>query len=170
MRPALRTLGRVNPTRLPAPTGTVRPGTAADLDLAAEISTELRGAAHTAEIGFAMRRGARLLVCEDRGYAVAQAGYGTWLLAARDETAATELLWRALEAGGDAERPVRWITGGQDWAVRVVLGAGLQPDRARSDLRAWRSRPTGSVSAQRGLRLTCRSPSCRSPRGVRLGG
>jgi hypothetical protein len=104
----------------------VRTAGAADLELAAEISRELRGAPHTAEIEFALRRGAQLLICRDRGFAVAQEGYGVWLLAARDEASATELLWRALDIGGAAEQPVRWITAGQDWAVSVLLGAGLR--------------------------------------------
>jgi len=34
-------------------------------------------------------------------------------------------LWRALDVGAAADQPVRWITAGQDWAVSVVLGAGL---------------------------------------------
>ncbi|MDQ2896030.1 MAG: GNAT family N-acetyltransferase [Actinomycetota bacterium] len=125
LRPALRTLGQVDRRALPPHSASVRAGTSADLDLAAEISHELRGAAHTAEIQYALSRGAELLVCGERGYAVAQDGYGVWLLAARDEAAATELLWRALDVGAAAERPVRWITAGQDWAVAVVLGAGL---------------------------------------------
>ena len=53
--------------------------------LAAEISREQRNAPHTDEIRFALRRGGQLLVCPDRGFAVAQDGYGVWLLAARDE-------------------------------------------------------------------------------------
>lgn len=125
LRPALRTLGQVDRRTLPPRSEAVRTGSAADLDLAAEISRELRGAAHTAEIQYALGRGAELLVHRDRGYAVAQDGYGVWLLAARDEAAATELLWRALDIGATAERPVRWITAGQDWAVSVVLDAGL---------------------------------------------
>jgi len=125
LRPALRTLGQVDRSTLPPRSDLVRTGTAADLDLAAEISREMRGAAHTAEIEYALDRGAELLVHGDRGYAVAQDGYGVWLLAARDEAAATELLWRALDIGAAAVRPVHWITAGQDWAVSAVLGAGL---------------------------------------------
>jgi hypothetical protein len=126
LRPALRALGRVDRRALPPRSASVRAGDAADLELAAEISRELRGAAHTAEIDFALRRGAQLLVCGDRGFAVAQEDYGVWLLAARDDAAATELLWRALDIGGAAEQPVRWITAGQDWAVSVALSAGLR--------------------------------------------
>ncbi len=125
LRPALRTLGQADRRTLPPRSDSVRTGTVADLDLAAGISRELRGAAHTAEIEYALGRGAVLLVHEDRGYAVAQDAYGVWLLAARDEAAAIELLWRALDIGAAAQRPVRWITAGQDWAVSVVLGAGL---------------------------------------------
>jgi len=78
LRPALRTLGQVDRRALAPRSDSVRTGTAADLDLAAEISRELRGAAHTAEIQYALGRGAELLVHGDRGYAVAQDGYGVW--------------------------------------------------------------------------------------------
>lgn len=126
LRPALRTVGQVDRGALPPRSRSVRTGTTGDLGFAAEVSRELRGAAHTAEIHYALGRGAQLLVWEDRGFAVAQEAYGVWLLAARDEAAATELLWCALDIGGTAERPVRWITAGQDWAVSVVLEAGLR--------------------------------------------
>ena len=46
---------------------------------------------------------------------------------ARDDEAAAALLWGALELAGELERPcVRWITGEQEWAIRVVLEAGLR--------------------------------------------
>ena len=50
-----------------------------------------------------------------------------WLLVAREADAGRALLWRALEVAGDADgRLVRWILGGQDWAVDVVCRAGLR--------------------------------------------
>jgi hypothetical protein len=53
--------------------------------------------------------------------------FGVWLLVARDDEAATALLWSALELATDADRPfLRWITGDQEWAISVALAAGLR--------------------------------------------
>jgi hypothetical protein len=74
-----------------------------------------------------MGSGARLLRLGDRGFALAQPGMGLWVLVARDEQAAATLLWSALELAGDTDRVgVRWITSGQDWAIDVVVRAGLR--------------------------------------------
>jgi hypothetical protein len=49
-----------------------------------------------------------------------------WLLVATDEDAAAQLLWASL-ALADTERPaVRWITAAQQWAIKVVVSAGLR--------------------------------------------
>jgi hypothetical protein len=45
-----------------------------------------------------------------------------WTLVARDEEAATILLWNAL-ALTDGEVSVRWITGEQQWAIDVIVRA-----------------------------------------------
>jgi hypothetical protein len=68
-----------------------------------------------------------LLRFEDRGFAVTLPGHGVWLLAALDDEAAEALLWRALETVGSTDRPgIRWVTGDQDWAIAVLLRAGLR--------------------------------------------
>lgn len=127
LQPTFQAAGTLDRSALPASHPAVREGDAADLEALAPISRKVRGAPHTDVLAFALGRGARLLRLGDRGFAVAQPGQGVWLLAAHDEEAATALLWSALELGGDADRPsVRWITGGQDWAIEVVLRAGLR--------------------------------------------
>jgi hypothetical protein len=51
---------------------------------------------------------------------------GVLVLAARDEEAAERVLWALLEAAGPgATVNVDFLTAGQDWAVRVVVEAGL---------------------------------------------
>jgi GNAT superfamily N-acetyltransferase len=98
-----------------------------DLSSLATISRELRGAPHTGELEYAVRRGAAVMRFGDRGFVVAQPGHGVWLLAARDEEAATALLWAGLEVGGSSDRPcIRWITSGQDWAIAVAARARLR--------------------------------------------
>jgi GNAT superfamily N-acetyltransferase len=127
LRPAFEATGVVDRRALPRVGSAVREGDGADLESLAPVSREIRGAAHTREIEFQLRRGFRLLRAGDRGLAMAMEGHGVWMVAARDEEAARALLWSGLELAGEADRPlVRWVTGGQDWAIDVLLRAGLQ--------------------------------------------
>jgi hypothetical protein len=127
LRPTLDADGTLDRSALPAPHPAVREGGEDDLDALAVISRRIRGGPHTSEIAFGLHQGARLVRLGERGFAVAQPGQGVWMLAALDEPAATALLWSALELVGDSgEASVRWITQGQDWAMRVVLRAGLR--------------------------------------------
>jgi hypothetical protein len=106
----------------------VRDGTDADLDLAAEVDRGVRGAAHMEDIEALVRMGGRLLVAERpvaRGYAVESEG-SPWLLAATDAKVATDLLWACLaDAPAEEQVDVRWLTASQQWAMPVVLAAGL---------------------------------------------
>jgi ribosomal protein S18 acetylase RimI-like enzyme len=126
LRPAMEARGTIDRRAFPAGAARVIRGSAADLPRIAAISRAVRGAAQTPEIAFVLARGAELLLLGDRGFAVAETGIGVWLLAALDDRSASALLWSALDVAGDVERPVRWITAGQDWAVDVVVRAGLQ--------------------------------------------
>jgi ribosomal protein S18 acetylase RimI-like enzyme len=128
LRPAFHALGRVDRTTLPPPDPRVRDAGPADLEALEAISREVRGGPHTPELEFALNGGMSLMRLGDRGFAVADPAHGVWLLAARDEEAATALLWSALAAIEDIEDAVvRWMTGEQDWAIDVVLRAGLRP-------------------------------------------
>jgi hypothetical protein len=77
-----------------------------------------------------MAHGARLLVYEDRAFALARAS-NLILLGARDEGAAQHMLWAVFAgAGPGATVNVDFLTAGQDWALPVCLGArlSLSPD------------------------------------------
>jgi GNAT superfamily N-acetyltransferase len=127
LRPTLEAIGSVDRRALPKPHPGVSLGGSSDLEALEAISRDVRGAPHTPELELALRSGARLLRLGDRGFALAQPGPGLWALVARDEQAAIALLWSALELAGDSERAgVRWITGEQDWAIQVVVMAGLR--------------------------------------------
>ncbi len=129
MLPALRSDGKPDRSKFPAADRRVRDGGADDLERLAAISREIRGAPHTPEVAFLLARDgdARLLLIEDRGFAVVLAGSAVWLLVARDEDSARALLWAAIEAVGDSDGSyVNWITGDQQWAVDVVVAAGLR--------------------------------------------
>ncbi len=125
--PTFEAVGAIDRSALPRADPKVREAGLADLEALAAIARDIRGAPHTLELEFALRSGARLMRLGDRGYAVATPGRGVWLLVAYDEAAAAALLWSALALDDDAERPsVRWITAEQQWAVEVVLRAGLR--------------------------------------------
>jgi len=126
LQPAFEARGTIVLERRPADLPEVTDGAGALPELSA-ISREVRGASHEQELPHALYRGARILRLGDRGFAVAQQGHGVWLLAARDEAAATALLWHALAEVGHTDRaPIRWITGDQQWAIDVALQAGLR--------------------------------------------
>jgi GNAT superfamily N-acetyltransferase len=127
LRPTFEAVGVLDRRALPRPDRRVAERGSGDLEALEPISRDIRGAPHTPELKLAMSAGARLLRLDDRGFALAQPGMGLWLLVARDEQAAVALLWSALEAVGDIDRiGVRWITSGQDWAIDVVVRAGLR--------------------------------------------
>jgi GNAT superfamily N-acetyltransferase len=126
LHPAVQVSGSIDLTAMPADLPAVSDAQAEDQVLA-DISRAVRGAAHSAELPLIVARGARIMRLEDRGYAVATPGSGVWMVAARDEPAATALLWHALAAVGASEGAViRWITAPQQWALAVALRAGLR--------------------------------------------
>ncbi len=127
LQPTFEATGVIDRRALPRPHPGIREGALGDIESLAPISREIRGAPHTAELPHALNRGGRLVRLGDRGFAVAIPGEGVWLLIARDDEAAAALLWSALELVGDTRHvAVRWITEAQDWAVSVVVRAGLR--------------------------------------------
>lgn len=127
LRPAFEATGPVNRRVLGRANPGVREEDDPDLEALEPISREIRGAPHTPELELALRQGARLLRLGDRGFAVAESPFGVWLLVARDEEAASALLWSALEFAEDGEHPrLRWLTGDQQWAISIALEAGLR--------------------------------------------
>lgn len=127
LRPAFEARGSLRAGKRPRPDPAVREAGIDELEELAPISRDVRGAPHTSELAFALGRGGRLLRHSDRGFSVTLPRHAVWLLAARDPEAAEALLWGALELVGEVEedhRSVRWITGGQDWAIELLLRAG----------------------------------------------
>jgi GNAT superfamily N-acetyltransferase len=124
--PTFEATGEIDRRKLPAPGPEVREGGPGDLEALAAISRDIRGAPHTLELEYALRGGARLVRVAGRGFAVASPDHGVWLLVAYDEPAATALLAAALALIDRTDRPaVRWITGDQQWAIELLLRAGL---------------------------------------------
>lgn len=119
-QPTLMAGGKVRRESLPAGLKT-REGTKADLELAASVARSVGGAPHEPDLDLMLRNGSCMLVAEGfegSGYAVVWEGSPALL-------AATDLLWSCLVESDDAKVEVHWITGAQNWAVPVVLEAGL---------------------------------------------
>jgi GNAT superfamily N-acetyltransferase len=124
--PTLTASGTVRRGSLPAGLR-VREGTEGDLHLAADVDRLLRGAAHGSDLEFMLQTGCRLFVAErraGRGYALLWEGSPA-IVAATAPEVATDLLWFCLAQSLDETVEVRWITGAQNWAIPVVLDAGL---------------------------------------------
>lgn len=109
--------------RLAAPPG-VRVGSIEDIDTVDAVDVEVRGGARREDIDFQLRSGAELLMADD-GYALVRHGW-LWALTATSEPVASRLLQAALARLPDgAPINVPWITARQQWAVRVLVDAGV---------------------------------------------
>jgi GNAT superfamily N-acetyltransferase len=126
LHPTFEAKGKVDPDRMPEPDPAITVVRADQILTLAPISRALRGAAHTRELELGLGNGATIFRLEDRGFVVASRGRGVSTLAARDEQAATALLWRALaHLQNDAETEISFITDDQQWAIDVLLLARL---------------------------------------------
>ncbi len=126
LHPALRAEGEVRTERLPAPDPEVREVGADALGRFEGLVREVRGAAWTAELKDELAHGGRLLALADRGVAMLSEGRGIWGLAARDEEVAQALLIAGLHrSAGQTQARVGWLTAEQQWAIPLLLDAGL---------------------------------------------
>jgi GNAT superfamily N-acetyltransferase len=124
IRPCVAAAGIPDLSRAPDVGDVVEAGEAG-LELADAIGRELRGAGHGRDLPVPMAHGARLLVFEDRAFAVAR-GSNLIVLGARDARAAQHALWAVfVTAGPGATVNVDFLTAGQDWALPVCLDAKL---------------------------------------------
>jgi predicted GNAT family N-acyltransferase len=118
--------------------GTVRPGSVSfdprvrhsdgqDIETVAAIDRDVRGSARSVDIVAMLNEpGCRLLLLEDRGYAVAKDGRVV-TLGARDEEAAATLLKAALAAMSEGTQvEVNWLTANQQWPIRVLVDSGVE--------------------------------------------
>jgi hypothetical protein len=124
IRPCVAAAGIADLERAPEVDDVVEAGEAG-IALADAIGRGLRGAGHGRDLPVPMAHGARLLVFEDRAFAVAR-GSNLIMLGARDVDAARHMLWAVfVGAGPGATVNVDFITAGQDWALPVCLDARL---------------------------------------------
>jgi GNAT superfamily N-acetyltransferase len=124
--PAVCLSGAWKPERMPAGLRS-RPGDlAADAATIEAASRHVRGASHLRDLPTLLDRpGVTLHVLEGEGFACARDGT-PWLLAARNETAAEDLLWSAICSGTRGGTvALDFVTAENQWAIRVGLEAGL---------------------------------------------
>jgi len=101
--------------------------TTQELDVVTAIDREVRGSARTVDVIFMLAQpGNRLLLQADRGYAVAR-DERIVTLGARDEESASLVLRTMLaEAPAGETIEINWLTSAQQWAIRVVVEAGIE--------------------------------------------
>ena len=140
LEPTFEAQGRVDRDRIPRTDPDITQLSVREIPELAPISLALRGAAHTRDLENAVNGGASLFRLRDRGFVLTMPGRGVSALAARDEAAASALLWHGLaQLADDDETTINFITGRQQWAIEVLLAARL-PISSRGAI-AVRGRP-----------------------------
>ncbi|HEU4976870.1 MAG TPA: GNAT family N-acetyltransferase [Baekduia sp.] len=124
-KPCLTAAGPINRSLLPANLRSRRGDVGADRELLDAASRQVRGAAHGRDVAAMLATGGRLLVLDDRGFAVHRDGSPV-VVAAFDDEAARDLLWSCFADGPAGETVhVDFISDGNDWAIDVALEMGL---------------------------------------------
>ena len=124
--PALLASGRVRSETLPERDPRITEVAIDAIGELAPISVALRGGPHTDEMTMMAGVGARILRLADRGFVVVSPHHEVWLLAALDAEAAQALLWCGLaDAGRGGPVRVRYVSGANQWAVDILIAAGL---------------------------------------------
>jgi GNAT superfamily N-acetyltransferase len=125
LRPCVAAAGIPDRTRLNAANGAHDAGPDG-IPVADAIGRAVRGAGHGADLPVALQDpGARLLLVEDRAFALVRETRIS-LVAGLDDDAAARALTAALATmPPGAGVSVDFLTAGQDWAVRACLDAGL---------------------------------------------
>jgi GNAT superfamily N-acetyltransferase len=127
LQPSVSAAGVVAQERIPDVAARVVDAGRDGIAAADAIGRAVRGAGHGRDLPVALDHGARLLLLDDRAFAVtAVADTKVYLLGARDEQAARTVLWAALaSAGPGATVEVDVLTADQQWAIETCLDAGL---------------------------------------------
>ena len=129
LHPAVAAAGIPDAARIPDAAARVEDAGDGGLAVADAIGRAVRGAGHARDLPSSLRHGARLLVLEDRAFALLGRTGAVALLAARDEAAAQTVLW-----GAFAPRP-RGATVSVDFLTRgPAVGAARAARRGPAAL------------------------------------
>jgi GNAT superfamily N-acetyltransferase len=131
LHPVVAGWGLVRRDGVERPNDVVRfePGqvTARELDVVTAIDRVVRGSARTEDVESMLSQpGTRLLLNSDAGYAVAKDNRLVTLGARNEEAAALVLRTMLAEAPADEIIEVNWVTGSQQWAIGVLVEAGVE--------------------------------------------
>ena len=131
MHPVVAAWGAMRPGAVERPAEVVRfepdQVTERELRIVTAIDRKVRGSARTVDIvSMLAQSGHRLLLHAEDGYAVARDDRVV-ALGARDESSATLVLKAMLaEAPAGETIEINWLTSAQQWAIRVVVEAGIE--------------------------------------------
>jgi ribosomal protein S18 acetylase RimI-like enzyme len=98
-----------------------------ELRVVTAIDREVRGSARTVDIvAMLTQPGTRLLLHADQGYAVAMDDRVVTLGARQEESATLVLKAMLAESPTGETIEINWLTSAQQWAIRVVVEAGIE--------------------------------------------
>ncbi len=131
LHPVVAAWGAMRPHAVERPAEVLRyePDQVADAELQAvtAIDRTVRGSARTVDIvSMLSQPGSRLLLHGDQGYAVARDERIVTLGACQEESAALVLRAMLAEAPAGETIEINWLTSAQQWAIRVVVEAGIE--------------------------------------------
>jgi len=122
----------------------IRVGDASDIPLTETVDRYVRGAARGQDIAVMLQMRQTLLIAPERGYAVINADNAVRIIGALDDEAAADLL-RAALARSSGKVTIECLTARQQWAIPVVLEAGLEL-RTNSDGAMFTSGEVGTFT------------------------
>jgi ribosomal protein S18 acetylase RimI-like enzyme len=131
LHPVVAAWGAMRPGSVERPAGVVRlepdEVTERELDVVTAIDRTVRGSGRSVDlVSMLAQPGHRLLLHAEDGYAVARDDRIV-ALGARDESSATLVLKAMLaEAPAGETIEINWLTSAQQWAIRVVVEAGIE--------------------------------------------
>ena len=131
LHPVVAAWGAMRPGAVERPAEVVRyepeAVTERELDIVTAIDRTVRGSGRSVDIASILAQpGHRLLLHAEDGYAVARDDRIV-VLGAREESSATLVLKAMLgEAPAGETIEINWLTSAQQWAVRVVVEAGIE--------------------------------------------
>jgi GNAT superfamily N-acetyltransferase len=131
LHPVVAAWGPLRPGSVQRPDEVVRyegeAVTDAQLDVVARIDRAVRGSARLVDITMMLSgEGHRLLLHEDQAYAVANDNRIVTLGALNEESAALVLRAMLAEAPPGETVEINWLTAAQQWAIRVLIEAGVE--------------------------------------------
>jgi GNAT superfamily N-acetyltransferase len=98
-----------------------------ELDIVTAIDRKVRGSARTVDVvAMLTQPGTRLLLHSDQGYAVTMDDRVVTLGARQEESATLVLKAMLAESPTGETIEINWLTSAQQWAIRVVVEAGIE--------------------------------------------